>query len=200
MNPEFASISSREKNGCHQGVTGASSFENLTVGANNDTLPHSSNKGVTVEASSSLSSSCSSSTYTTRRKRPFVRRQQRRGGEAHLTLFKAAALASMSSPGGDESPEPENPGMATTTRRDFTHLLPMAPTIPEIGEFSDSDESCRKRIRGLPPSYLKVVEQTSNIFGDLCMAESSSVSKRLDGSSSKDEDINLCQATNQVDK
>ena len=191
MNPEYESVS-REKDGYQQqGLTRAPSIENLTCGPSNDTLcPF---KDVAAVESSSSSS-------TARRKRPFVRRQQRRGGESHMTLFKAAALASMSSPGcgGDSSPETDDARM-TTTRQGFTHLLPMAPPMPELGELSDSEESCRKRIRGLSPSYLAVVEQTSNILGDLCMA-GSTTNKSFDESSSNDEDINLCQATNQLKK
>ena len=92
-----------------------------------------------------------------------------------MTLFKAAALASMSSPGGcgGDSSDAEDAACVVAATR-FSHLVPIAPSVPELGDLSDSEESCRKRLRGPSPSYLSTaVEQTSSILGALRVASQS---------------------------
>lgn len=173
MNPEYESSMSSK--------TGSNQVANKSVAsatcASNDTMP----RAAVAEESSS------------RRKRSFVRRQQRRGGESHMTLFKAAALASMASPGGCDGGSDDDDGPIATQQR-LSLLLPIAPPVPELGDQSDSEESCRKRMRRpCPNNYLSVIEQTSSILGDLRVATSQS----FDETTKDDEDMTpSCQASN----
>ena len=132
------------------------------------------------------------------RKRSLIRRQKRRGGESHMTLFKAAALASMSSPGGGCEDSSDAEDAAMVTQRFTERLLPIAPSVPELGDHSDSEESSRKRMRRPSPNYYaSAIEQTSSILGELCVAGPCESSGEM---SLKDEEMTSCETSGHLKK
>lgn len=96
----------------------------------------------------------------TTRKRSLARRY----GQSHTTLIRAAALAAMSSPNGEDSSDDTN------AEPDVTSLLRTAPPMPEFS-FDYPERYSRKRMRGSNNSAI-LVEQTASFLDSLRVTDS----------------------------
>ena len=155
MNPEYKSLGATEDAASNQLTrTTTSQFppKIQTLGSNNSAVASENEVNDTG--------------LPPQRKRSLIRR----GGESQSTLFKAAALAAMSSPMGYESDGSTSDGEALRLAK----LVPLAPSMPDMDHW-DMDRSPRKRLRGSFNNSASVIDEASAVFGGLHMKDESSI-------------------------